>query len=1042
MKLCVLRCTGLRGVSSGRRVIGEISNVSRFLGSWWAVALASCLLAGPGWAGATTPSTSRSAHTAILLRDGSVLVVGGIDPATGQSPTAVERFRPWSGWDVLAPLTGPALNTLSSASAVLLADGRVLYVGHGARTFDPATGLWIEVGSNLPQPDRSGHTLTLLHTGEVLLVGGLDYTLTQAGEAMVGTVGSPTNVSWSTVASSVGEALTERFNHTATLLADGGVLIVGGTSPFNGTQRVPGYLNFTLDGGFEWVDAGMTQPILAQHSATRRWSGSGGDILIFGDPADNTRPGYSIGRAAGFPTTSVGRPGFGAYAGHSAVLLNSGDVELGGGSGSAGTQLSQVVRYRHPDAGWAPAPTPFAGPRFEHTATLLMDGKVLVVGAVDAGAPAWELRDPNPFGFVQSVNSGFGRGSGTATAVQGGVLVVGGLGAAAPNVAQLVIENGRATSLMLALTARTGHTATYLMSGEVLVLGGAQGPTSLDECWLIQPVTAATQRCRPMPAPRSRHTATLLPSGKVLVLGGEDATKAPTRTAWLFDPSGPNGGTWGTALPPMSRDRADHAAVLLASPDSEVLISGGAGGSDKTERFNPDSGTFNSGPDLNVGRRAHTMTLLRDGRVLVAGGLSDTNEALSSVEVFDGSNLALQPDQPGFNLGEARANHGAVVLPTGDVVLAGGALDGGDLATRWSSFDATSVTANLPFKLHSPMVVVGNSAEARVLGGVNTGVGFTQVYSTADRAQILNIDYGLQAVTPQLFRGASYTFQLYGTWRGAPEASSGNARSAAVNLPRLLVQRLDNGEVQPWFDYTFDYAQGQFRGVVPAGTPDGMYRAWGYVSGLPGSGGWFGVGTSATSPYDGGVVANDGGVIVLPDGGVALPDGGVVVPDGGMVGSDGGMLNRFAISHVLEGSAPRFTNVPQTARVSVRAPAGLAGAEVSLRLTPYDDLEVCDQAGTCAVGPQQLPLAPFTGAFNDGPVVHPYTLRGLVDRDAMNPHRVKFEVLYGGAVRAETVVSFASERVELRTASCGCASAPGALGLAALWMLVRRRRRR
>ncbi len=73
---------------------------------------------------------------------------------------------------------------------------------------------------------------------------------------------------------------------------------------------------------------------------------------------------------------------------------------------------------------------------------------------------------------------------------------------------------------------RTGHTATLLPNGKVLVVGGEHLLTSAapfgltDTAELYDPVTGNFTLTGSLNTARTGHTATLLPSGKVLIVGG------------------------------------------------------------------------------------------------------------------------------------------------------------------------------------------------------------------------------------------------------------------------------------------------------------------------------------------------------------------------------------------------------------------------------------------------------------------------------------------------------------------------------------------
>jgi DNA-binding CsgD family transcriptional regulator/N-acetylneuraminic acid mutarotase len=171
-------------------------------------------------------------HTATLLSDGTILVVGG---NSGTAPTsAVERFNPASGtWTAAAGMAWPRFGH----TATLLSDGRVLVVGgkrepeaalpeESAEVYDPATGSWTQVQG--PVDPRADHTATRLPDGSVLVAGGV--------RGCCGTLASaelydPTSGTWSSAARMV----QGRMQASGTMLADGRFLVAGGTGPASTT---------------------------------------------------------------------------------------------------------------------------------------------------------------------------------------------------------------------------------------------------------------------------------------------------------------------------------------------------------------------------------------------------------------------------------------------------------------------------------------------------------------------------------------------------------------------------------------------------------------------------------------------------------------------------------------------------------------------------------------------------------------------------------------------------------------------------------------
>jgi hypothetical protein len=140
--------------------------------------------------------------------------------------------------------------------------------------------------------------------------------------------------------------------------------------------------------------------------------------------------------------------------------------------------------------------------------------------------------------------------------------------------------------------------------------------------------------------PRQAHTATLLTNGEVLVAGGFAVINGwPVwASAEVYEPSARN----FTATGDMTTARYLHTATLL--PSGKVLIAGGSsivnGGTSLgiAELYDPATRSFAGTGDMAVARRGHTATLLRDGKVLIAGGVSnDGGGSLASAEVYDPS---------------------------------------------------------------------------------------------------------------------------------------------------------------------------------------------------------------------------------------------------------------------------------------------------------------------------------------------------------------------------------------------------------------------
>jgi galactose oxidase-like protein len=225
-------------------------------------------------------------------------------------------------------------------------------------------------------------------------------------------------------------------------------------------------------------------------------------------------------------------------------------------------------------------------------------------------------------------------------------------------------------------TARSGHTATLLPNGKVLVTGGLEGGPgglyySVAASELYDPAAGTWSPTGSLSTARSGHTATLLPNGNVLVAGG-DFVSSPNpfyviAASELYDPAA---GTW-SPTGSLSTARSGHTATLL--PNGTVLVAGGSGTGPiaASELYDPTAGTWSPTGSLSTARSSgYTATLLPNGKVLVAGGWGGTGPIAAS-ELYD---PAAGTWSPTGSLSAARDFHTATLLPSGVVLVAAGAI--------------------------------------------------------------------------------------------------------------------------------------------------------------------------------------------------------------------------------------------------------------------------------------------------------------------------------------------------------------------------------
>jgi hypothetical protein len=263
-------------------------------------------------------------------------------------------------------------------------------------------------------------------------------------------------------------------------------------------------------------------------------------------------------------------------------------------------------------------------------------------------------------------------------------------------------------------TARSGHTATLLPGGDVLIAGGMNGNGSyFDTAEIYSPAADTSRPARSMSTRRVGHTATLLPDKKVLIAGGYSGDYLAS--AEIYDPATGN----FTPTGQMTMPRSEHVAVLLNN--GKVLLVGGVGTGwtflASAEVYDPSTGSFTRTGGMTTPRESHTATLLKSGKVLIAGGHKDRREAMtvySSAEVYD-------PAEGTFsaagNMTTIRHKHAAALLPDGNVLIVGGS-DKRDWQGKYASaeiydstkgeFKAIGDMAMARFKLANAVVPLRN----------------------------------------------------------------------------------------------------------------------------------------------------------------------------------------------------------------------------------------------------------------------------------------------------------------------------------------------
>jgi hypothetical protein len=433
-----------------------------------------------------------------------------------------------------------------------------------------------------------------------------------------------------------------------------------------------------------------------------------------------------------------------AILGSVAILLSACAAQAVPSGTSTATATPTAVPARPTATAAAPTNTPppaadigswkatgsMSTPRWQFTATVLRDGRVLVVGGratPDESGPhavglaSAELYDPRTRAWTATGSLHSPRAQHTATLLlDGRVLVEGGIcpgtaGKGCPPQFSRELDPSGAVATAELYDPRTGkwnvtgsmttprawHTATLLADGTVLVAGAEHADDNFG--WpepFARGILPSTERYDPrtgkwtasgsMTRARTDQVAALLSNGKVLVAGGfgplTAATHGALASADIYDPSTRKWAATGSLM----TARAQGPAVALLG-DGQVLVAGGSDIGDtspplaSTELYDPNSGTWSTTGNLTTPRIAIAFTLLADGKVFIVGGL-DLTGTLSSAELFDPSTGNWNP---AGSLTAARFGHTATLLADGRVLVVGG-LSGDGVASSAELYNERS----------------------------------------------------------------------------------------------------------------------------------------------------------------------------------------------------------------------------------------------------------------------------------------------------------------------------------------------------------------
>lgn len=305
---------------------------------------------------------ARQGCTATRLLDGRVLLTGGT------AGTFAEIYDPATG--TFSPTTGAMGTPRGNHTATLLGNGTVLVTGgiavvngtgvifKSAEIYDPATGRFTAASGSMTT-EREGHTATKLGNGTVLIVGGYGGPPPVQQYLASAEIYNPATGTFVPVVASMPQG---RIRHAATLLPSNKVLVVGG---YDGNPGGLGTLATALEfdpatGSFVSLPGAMTNPL---ENAQLALLGNG-NVLVVGAAGADLFDSISGTFASVAALVSSN--------GQTATRMNNGNVLV------AGAGFGQV--YDSASGTFALTPGAMTSTRSFHTATLLIDGTVLLAG--------------------------------------------------------------------------------------------------------------------------------------------------------------------------------------------------------------------------------------------------------------------------------------------------------------------------------------------------------------------------------------------------------------------------------------------------------------------------------------------------------------------------------------------------------------------------------------------------------------------------------------------------------------------------------------
>ncbi len=630
-----------------------------------------------------------------VLLDGRILIVGGrTNPATSTITAAAEIFDPIAG-------SSTVINNLNQArfypKAITLQDGRVLIAGGTGTTpvpplpaelFDPVTGLFT-TGSTMrvSRPFSADNAnATVLHDGRVLFFGG-STPASQTSEIFNPATGT---FDWT------GTMLAQRAFATGTLLPDGRVVIIGGSSilPVSGFPSQVEVFD-PATGTFSALGS-IIQP-RRNHSATLLPDGK---ILITGGWLPTTTgPMVSTASVEIFdPATGISEQVGNLAtrrADHRAAALATGQILVTGGRTDTpflrSAEIFDPLLFMRPEDLYA-FYQEFANLTLENQelAQLYNNATNVIYGLAVTNATLQadltyanetidELQahlaeiEPNPFRLLAATTIPRTRAY-THTLPDGRVVIQGGTILDLPSQRVISVFNPQTEQIFVGATnidIRIGHMGNVLPDGRVMFSGGSiryfpSGPDVFtNSTEIYNPGTSNVVYGPSMIQPRMAGFSINLADGRLLMMGGRNLATPFLAQSEIYEPSNQvfrlSGVMTAQVLTPIATLLQDERVFIYGYGTNQLPVA---------QIFDPVTETFSSVSGSSIARSSHQASLLANGRVFISGGRSPSTGAThSTTEIFD---PATGTFTAGPTMSNGRFNFTSTTLADGKVLIAGG----------------------------------------------------------------------------------------------------------------------------------------------------------------------------------------------------------------------------------------------------------------------------------------------------------------------------------------------------------------------------------